>query len=141
MQHVLSLSYSIGERYLQENTCFIRKQSLSSKQNRDNMRLALAKQGTSRLLTDFTFSTNLYNVGYLWSVIINQINTFNLSRTCYWNCEPLIHPAYYVNQNLPIIYDNSIHCLYYLKSVRCRWRLVPCYARAGHIFVYTVSDE
>ncbi len=23
--------------------------------------------------------------------------------------------------------------LYCLKSVRCRWRLVPCYARAGHI--------
>ena len=26
------------------------------------------------------------------------------------------------------------HGLYYLKSVRCHWRPVPCYARAGHIF-------
>ncbi len=29
--------------------------------------------------------------------------------------------------------------LYHLKSVWCRWRLVPCYARAGHIFPHGMT--
>ncbi len=56
--------------------------------------------------------------------------------------EPLIHHAYYVNQNLHsiqgldrvmsmymiIAYTVGLYCL---KPVRCCWRLVPCYARAS----------
>ncbi len=60
--------------------------------------------------------------------------------------EPLTHSAYYVNQNLPTIQglDNIMQQLciyimvytvgfYYLKSIRCHWRLVPCYAGGGRI--------
>ncbi len=86
----------------------------------------------------------------LWSVIVNKIKTFTLSRTCYWKKLLLVNYScmlHYVNQNLSTIQslDNVMQSsmymiiaytvgLYYLKLARCRWRLVPCYARAGHIF-------
>ena len=78
--------------------------------------------------------------------------------------EPLIHSAYYDNQLLhtiqgldkviqlcTIVHDNILLYyiayaiayavgLYYLKSVRCTCRLVPCYARAGHINVLCISN-
>ncbi len=78
---------------------------LGSEQNHNVMWTALAKQGTSRQQhpTDLRFNTH-QQCRLLWSVIINQINTFNLSRTCYWKkfiSDSVIHYAYCVNQNLP----------------------------------------
>ena len=49
-----------------------------------------------RQLINFRFSTN-QQCRLLWSVIIKQINAFNLSRTCYWKFQLLVfHPAYYI---------------------------------------------
>ncbi len=54
--------------------------------------------------------------------------------------EPLIHSACYINQwfghgSNTAMYTITSHTvgLYRLKSIKCRWRLVPCYDRAGHI--------
>ncbi len=60
-------------------------------------------------------TTYLFHIQYkptvqaiIQSVMINQINTFNLSRTCYQKnlsiSKKLMHPAYFVNQNLPSIH-------------------------------------
>ena len=74
------------------------------------------KQWTSRLRhpTDLRFNTHQL------SVIINHINIFNMSRTCYWKKfinEHLIRSAwYYVNQNLPTIHVANTVRLYYLET-------------------------
>ncbi len=59
--------------------------------------------------------------------------------------EPLIHSAYTsikiclhhsgFGESNTAMYMIIVYTvgLYYQKSVRYRWRLVPCYARAGHI--------
>ena len=100
----------------------------------DSLWPALAKHGTSRQrhLTGFRFSTN-QQCRLLWSVIINYISIFNLSRLCYWkkllvNHSSILHTTtclpfrVWTNAALHMIIAYTVG-LYYLKSVRCHWRL------------------
>ena len=70
----------------------------------------------------------------MWPALVKQ----GTSRQRHPRLKLLIRSAYYVNQNLSTIHAANMIIaytigLYYLKPVRCRWRLLPYYARAGHI--------
>ncbi len=115
---------------------------------------ALAKQGTSRQRHPTDLRFNKHQCRLLWSVIINYNQYFQfvkVSRTCFWKkiiSEPLIYSAYCIKTYILWLpfrvlskecrqHDNYIAYtvgLNYLKPVRCRWRRLPCYARAGHIY-------
>ncbi len=74
-----------------------------------------------------------------------------MSMTCYWKKLLVNHSSIlrnYVNQKLAyhlgfgqsnaamyMIIAYTVGLYYLKKSVRCRWRLVPCYAKAGHIYI------